>query len=498
MLVGMSQTAAPTARRVTRLRVRLLDADPPVWRLFEVPADTTLAELHKVLQCVLGWTDSHLHAFTTKGRYDTTVHDHGRRWEDLDFCMDLIVGEEPPEDECDVTVGELFGEDRPPIFYEYDFGDSWWHGIVWEGETERAESPDWIGRVLDGSGRCPLEDSGGIGGWAEVVRAVANPRHADHDDMRVWAGDAIGDNGLIDAAAFDPREAQARLVRLSALTAYGRRRASRADRPTILDGLADRFSWGQLHWWTEQCGAPVELVASLGDSPGRHIDSIPDAAAARMTADLRWLLGQVASAGSGGLRLTGHGWLPTALVSQAVADLGYELPKWGRYQLIESNLDQLAALRLAAQELGLLRLARGALCVTRLGGKLVSEPLGLMRHLAVRLADRAAYQVERDAMALTALQAAFLPGLRSSADIGVLTATGLTALGWASADRSPLSPYDARELAEPFTTLLAVVGAARWPREARGGSFATFAAEPGRQGFARAFLTAPAGKVTDG
>jgi len=37
--------------------------DPPVWRRSEVPADIKLGKLQRILQTVMGWTDSHLRAF---------------------------------------------------------------------------------------------------------------------------------------------------------------------------------------------------------------------------------------------------------------------------------------------------------------------------------------------------------------------------------------------------------------------------------------------------
>jgi len=37
--------------------------DPPVWRRVRVEGETTLAELHDVIQAVMPWDDSHLHQF---------------------------------------------------------------------------------------------------------------------------------------------------------------------------------------------------------------------------------------------------------------------------------------------------------------------------------------------------------------------------------------------------------------------------------------------------
>ncbi len=46
-----------------QLHVTLLHIDPPIWRRLRVPGELSLAELHRVLQISMGWTESHLHQF---------------------------------------------------------------------------------------------------------------------------------------------------------------------------------------------------------------------------------------------------------------------------------------------------------------------------------------------------------------------------------------------------------------------------------------------------
>ena len=36
---------------------------PAVWRILLVPDTITLSQLHRILQIVMGWEDSHLHRF---------------------------------------------------------------------------------------------------------------------------------------------------------------------------------------------------------------------------------------------------------------------------------------------------------------------------------------------------------------------------------------------------------------------------------------------------
>ena len=51
-------------RTVYQLRVVLADISPMVWRRLLVPAETTIASLHEILQTAFGWSDEHLHRFT--------------------------------------------------------------------------------------------------------------------------------------------------------------------------------------------------------------------------------------------------------------------------------------------------------------------------------------------------------------------------------------------------------------------------------------------------
>lgn len=52
---------------IYQLKVTLAGVCPPVWRRLQVSGETTLAELHWVIQAAMGWTDSHLHLFEAEG-----------------------------------------------------------------------------------------------------------------------------------------------------------------------------------------------------------------------------------------------------------------------------------------------------------------------------------------------------------------------------------------------------------------------------------------------
>lgn len=152
--------------RTVRLRVTLREVRPRVVRVIDVPAVTVLPELHELLQSALGWTDSHLHEFVVgETRYGVP---------DVDDEMGEL-------DESMVRLADL-----PDQFtYWYDFGDDWMHDVERLGPGGKHPG------CVDGEGSCPPEDCGGPHGYAELLAALADPRHPEHEQLRSWTGNRL-------------------------------------------------------------------------------------------------------------------------------------------------------------------------------------------------------------------------------------------------------------------------------------------------------------------
>ncbi|WP_218129863.1 plasmid pRiA4b ORF-3 family protein [Pseudonocardia oroxyli] len=155
-----------TVVQTTRLRITMRDVEPRAVRVVDVPAASTLAELHDLLQVALGWTDSHLHMFEVGGtRYGVPDPD----WED----------ELQPQDEATVLLREM-----PERFeYHYDFGDSWEHTVEVVGVG------DEVPGCVEGEGACPPEDCGGAPGYEHMLEVLADPGHEEYEHLREWAGE---------------------------------------------------------------------------------------------------------------------------------------------------------------------------------------------------------------------------------------------------------------------------------------------------------------------
>ena len=60
-------TSTTAIATVYQLRVVVHGVSPLIWRRLLVPAETSIADLHTVLQTAFGWTDEYLHRFVIHG-----------------------------------------------------------------------------------------------------------------------------------------------------------------------------------------------------------------------------------------------------------------------------------------------------------------------------------------------------------------------------------------------------------------------------------------------
>ncbi len=139
---------------VYRLKVILLGTKPPVWRRVLLSGKEPLDRVHMILNCAMGWTDTHLHAFEVRGtRY--SVPDPEALHEDKDERKVRLA-------DLPLTAGSSF-------YYWYDFGDGWEHRVLVEG-IEPAD-----GSVLPaceaGRRACPPEDIGGTYGYRDFLKS---------------------------------------------------------------------------------------------------------------------------------------------------------------------------------------------------------------------------------------------------------------------------------------------------------------------------------------
>ena len=166
----MAKAKIPTQQIVYQLKVTLAGIRPPIWRTIQVSGDMTLHDLHKTLVRVMGWHGGHLHEFRVFGD-----------------CFGDPSADLGPEvlNETKYTLERLISAEKEKFDYLYDFGDSWEHKIVVEKVLPLNPETKYP-IVLKGKRACPPEDCGGPWGYHELLEALKDPSHPEHDEMVDW------------------------------------------------------------------------------------------------------------------------------------------------------------------------------------------------------------------------------------------------------------------------------------------------------------------------
>jgi pRiA4b ORF-3-like protein len=109
----MADDVAPTARSIQdvyQLRAVIGGISPLIWRRLLVPAQTTIAELHAIVQTVFGWSGEYLHRFCIHGT-EYGIYQVGGPW----FRDNAHT----------VRLGELGLRIREKFSYEYNYFAGW-------------------------------------------------------------------------------------------------------------------------------------------------------------------------------------------------------------------------------------------------------------------------------------------------------------------------------------------------------------------------------------
>ena len=167
----------PATERLYQFKITLLEVPPPIWRRIQV-RNCTLDKLHERIQTAMGWTNSHLYQFKINGerygdpqRIDVPSEDY--------YCVDATV----------TKINDILpmSGERFQLDYEYDFGDSWHHEILFEGCLPTSKGIRYP-ICLEGERACPPEDVGGVGGYAEYLEVLADVNDDRHEEMLRWRG----------------------------------------------------------------------------------------------------------------------------------------------------------------------------------------------------------------------------------------------------------------------------------------------------------------------
>src|SRR5258708_33229305 len=130
---------------IYQLRVVLRGVSPLIWRRLLVVSETSLGELHEILQSAFGWSGEHLHRFLIHGVAYGIPH-----------VGDIVFREDArgvPLSRFRLHCGERFR-------FEYDFTADWKFDIRLEGAL-RFDPKRALPSCIGGRRAVPAEDFGG-------------------------------------------------------------------------------------------------------------------------------------------------------------------------------------------------------------------------------------------------------------------------------------------------------------------------------------------------
>jgi hypothetical protein len=171
-----------------------------------VRADSSVADLHEVLQVAFGWEDMHLNRFEIRGREYGVYRDGGPS-----FSADARK----------VHLRDLNLRRLERFVYEYDFGDLWIHDVRLEA-TLAADLKVTYPVCVTGKRAAPPEDCGGprafmASRWRYCARGSGEPG----EDVEDWDDD-LDDEESVTGDSYHPDRFDRRQVnRALALLASG-------------------------------------------------------------------------------------------------------------------------------------------------------------------------------------------------------------------------------------------------------------------------------------
>src|SRR3954447_19830432 len=98
------------ATQSLQLKVLLRNVHPAVWRRVTLSDALSIADLHQVIQLLLGWNDDHLHRFCIQGG---------------EYGVEYAGGLEFDDDAAAVPLSRFQFQPSERFLYEYDFTAGW-------------------------------------------------------------------------------------------------------------------------------------------------------------------------------------------------------------------------------------------------------------------------------------------------------------------------------------------------------------------------------------
>ncbi|CAO3655337.1 unnamed protein product [Mucor hiemalis] len=139
--------------------------------------------MHHLIQILFLWRNSHLHKFESAASSSPDFYN------DMDSDMDSDGGYGGLPESTEVK--DYLKQPKDKMLYEYDFGDGWEHIIELEKKVPKENNKAYP-YCVTGRSMAPFDDCGGIDGFYDLLEAVENKDHPEHNDMKEWLADCFG------------------------------------------------------------------------------------------------------------------------------------------------------------------------------------------------------------------------------------------------------------------------------------------------------------------
>lgn len=195
---------------IYQLRLNIKGISPMIWRRLLVRSDSTLADLHYVIQIAMNWSNYYLHRFTIRGKNyigSRLHHAEGR-------------------DAAEVSLHHLKLRLNERFLYEYSFFEWWEHELRLEKRLP-CDGKKVYPICIGGARAAPQEDWGGAEGFmqrqehfstfymadrlVEITKRYLEGDFPDQDDREFYQAELRAFDYWMNVEKFDRRDVNRRL-----------------------------------------------------------------------------------------------------------------------------------------------------------------------------------------------------------------------------------------------------------------------------------------------
>lgn len=144
--------------KIYSLKIALTGISPMVWRRFRIAGNTSLADLHYIIQILYGWDNEYLHQFHIYGK------DYGLSYEGGIYYTD---------DPHEIDLDKFAFEKNDKFTYEYNFFEHVFHDLRVENVEEISETK-FIPYCIKGSGMPGVAKGDETEMILKIIEAAAN------------------------------------------------------------------------------------------------------------------------------------------------------------------------------------------------------------------------------------------------------------------------------------------------------------------------------------